>query len=152
MTSKKFKIRRFTPEDRYEILKLHHKALVSAGTYFWHLGLDQDLGKVDDGYIKKGGDFLVGVLDNKIIATGVLKKISKKSAQIKRMRVDPGFQRRGYGGAILKKLEKRATELGFKRIELDSIAARGFYEKNGYQEFKRDIIFGKECVFYEKML
>ena len=37
------------------------------------------------------------------------------------MRVHPEFQRRGFGQRILEALEKRAKELGYKEIQLDTI-------------------------------
>ena len=152
MARAQFKIRRYRSGDRDEILKLHHRTLVRAGTYGWHLGLDPDLGEVKDIYTKKGGEFLVGTFRNKLIATGGLKKISKKSARIVKMRVSPGLQGRGFGRRILRILERRARKLHYQRLELDTLAAKGFYERNGYKEYKRKKIFGRECIFLEKML
>ena len=150
-------IRRFKTEDKEDVFNLHKKA------YKELPGVDRGNGKFDDDfkdiesvYIKLGGDFFVGTVDNKIVAMGGLKKLSEEKAEIKRMRVDPEFQRHGFGQIILEKLENRAQELGFNSIQLDTSilqeGAQTFYEKNGYKEFKRETIVGLECIFYKKML
>ncbi len=107
-------------------------------------------------YLKNGGEFLVGIRDNHLIAMGALRRISINSAEIKRMRVDPAFQRKGLGQAILNSLEKRARELGYKKLHLDTtmkqVVAQKFYEKNGFQIIRRSKLAGFECLFYEKSL
>ena len=72
------------------------------------------------------------------------------------MRSHPDFQRKGYGQLILNRLEKRAKELGFKKLQLDTTikqtAAQKFYGKNDYKEIKRGYLGGFETVYYEKAI
>jgi GNAT superfamily N-acetyltransferase len=104
------------------------------------------------------GKFCVGLLDKKIIAMGAFRKIADDTVELKRMRVHPDFQRQGYGQRILTALEKRAKELGYTTIQLDTLvkqtAARHLYEKNGYAETRKEAwtIQGEpyEVVFYQK--
>ena len=50
------------------------------------------------------------------------------------MAVDPDQRSHGVGRAILRELERRATESGIREIKLNSRQdAVPFYEKNGYQ-------------------
>jgi len=55
---------------------------------------------------------------------GALKKKSDTAAQIKRMRVLPDFQRKGYGQLILDSLEIKARKLGFTELYLDTLLNR----------------------------
>jgi ribosomal protein S18 acetylase RimI-like enzyme len=79
---------------------------------------------------------------------------SSKRAEIKRMRVSPAHQRNGFGQAILSALERRAVELGYAALHLDTTvqqkAAQGLYVKNGYREAGRSRTGRFESVFYER--
>jgi GNAT superfamily N-acetyltransferase len=47
--------------------------------------------------------------------------------------VEPGFQRRGIGRALLQSLESHAVRSGFADVRLgSSVGAREFYERHGY--------------------
>lgn len=154
----RFEIRTYEPKDKEEVFKLHVKALTAAGAYIGSGIWDDDLKDIGAVYLNSGGDFLVGIVGGKIVAMGALKKLSDEVGEIKRMRTDPDFQRRGFAQAILERLESRARDFGFKSLELDSwfdqIASHRLYTKNGYEEFKREIgkYSGKENIFFRKML
>ena len=62
----------------------------------------------------------MGLLEERLVAMGALKRIDSVTGEIKRMRVVPDYQRRGYGTAILLALEQRADELGISRLKLDT--------------------------------
>lgn len=87
---------------------------------------------------------------------GALKRTGGRRAEIKRLRVRPGLWRRGHGQEMLSALERRAVELGYSALHLDTTvgqtAARRLYEKNGFREAGRAALGGFECVFYEKDL
>jgi GNAT superfamily N-acetyltransferase len=61
-------------------------------------------------------------------------------AEIKRNRVHPDFQRRGFGQIIFNNPEEKAFQLGYKELCLDTttkqLPAKKVYEKNGYIEVK----------------
>lgn len=63
------------------------------------------------------------------------------TAELKRMRVDPARQRRGYGRRTYRELERRARDRGFERVVLDTTpdqpAARGLYESEGFERIRR---------------
>lgn len=157
--SLKLDIRTFKPEDAEEVFNLHAKALVSVGNY--HPGneiADVDFKDINSEYIKSGGEFLVGTIGGRIVAMGALRKKSNEIGEIRRMRTDPDFQRRGFAQAILDRLEARAREMGLKYLELDTwviqTPSRELYEKNGYKEVKRYMgeISGIENIVYQKTL
>lgn len=136
-----FHIRQYEEKDNPHVKELHVLALKFAYGYFEHGPWDEDLDRIPEIYLK-GGDFLVGVFEEKIIAMGALKKASEDTGEIKRMRVHPDFQRNGIGQLFLDKLEAKAKQLGYKILQLDTtvkqIGAQKLYEKNGYREVRRE--------------
>jgi GNAT superfamily N-acetyltransferase len=103
---------------------------------------EKDFDDIEGIYLKNRGEFLVGTIDGRIMAMGALRKMTEDIVEIRRMRIDPAFQRRGFGQMILFVLEKRAKELGYKIIQLNTsakqIPAQKFYEKNGYTLIRRE--------------
>jgi GNAT superfamily N-acetyltransferase len=133
-------IRRYQPGDHDEVWQLHRLALKESAAFVESAEWDDDLHHIEDVYIKSGGEFLVGLYEGQIVAMGAL-VAQGDGAEVKRMRVHPDHQRRGFGQAILQQLEQRARDLGYKSIQLDTTAqqlsAQHFYLKNGYREIKR---------------
>src|SRR5438552_2654642 len=92
-----------------------------------------------------------------IVAMGALRPSPRlRQAEIKRMRVDPKYQRRGLGREILLALEQRAAELGFRTVALDTTrqqeAAIELYRAHGYKEVRTGFVRGLEIIFMEKSL
>jgi GNAT superfamily N-acetyltransferase len=70
------------------------------------------------------------VLDkaSRILGTGSL-----VGGEIKRVFVDPTFQKQGFGRRIVERLEEAATRQGVKTVKLDaSLPSKVFYERLGY--------------------
>ena len=150
-----FLIRQYKPSDKEEVFRLHIETMKAAGAYAETGNWDEDFDDIEGIYINNGGDFVVGILDGVIVASGALKKITEKVVELKRMRVSIPLQHHGYGRKILSYLEARAKILGYETIELDTLEkqteARRFYENNGYKEFKReDRKEVGETIFYKK--
>ena len=148
-------IRRYKKSDKKDVWNLHVTPLKDAHAYIGSGQWDKDMEDIENVYLKNG-EFLVGETDGKIVAIGAFKKISSEIAEIKRMRVLPGYQRNGFGQAIFDRLQKKAVGLGFKKIRLDTStrqkAAQKFYEKNGFKEIRRGLLGGLETIYYEKVL
>jgi ribosomal protein S18 acetylase RimI-like enzyme len=147
-------IRRYLPEDREAVLRLHEVAMHGAGIHLGEGAWYDDLHEIEAQYLRNGGEFLVGTLEGEIVAMGAVKKTGTDRAEIKYMRVAPGLQRRGLGQAMLAALEERAAGLGYATLHLDTAArqeaARRLYEGNGYREVHRARKGAIDCVFYEK--
>jgi GNAT superfamily N-acetyltransferase len=135
------------------------------GAYLGRGPWDDDVYAIEEAYLKNGGEFLIGECDGLFVAMGALKRTSPQRAEIKRMRVSPEYQGRGYGQCILDELEARARALGYQILHLDTslfqIPAQKLYEKNGFREVGRDIYqqeVGRdtyqplEVILYEKPL
>lgn len=145
-------IRRYAPSDHHRVLELHEEALRATGVYIEDVPaeVEADLRNIEGTYLETGGEFLVGVHAGKIVAMGGFWPVAQswlreidhdRTAELKRMRVDPAHQRRGFGERLLVALEERAHTRGFERVVLDTApaltAARNLYEKHGYQQTGR---------------
>src|ERR671932_233091 len=97
LTSGPLHIRRYEPEDKRAVRRLHDEALNEVGAHLGSGPWDDDLDDIESVYLDSGGEFVVGVLDGKIVAMGALMRISPQKAELKRMRVKPGLQGLGYG-------------------------------------------------------
>ena len=147
-------IRRYETSDKLAVRRLHDDALNEVGAHLGSGPWDEDLDEIEDVYLGSGGEFLVGILEGEVVAMGALKRLPSHAAEVKRMRVRPELQRRGYGQAMLDALHRRAAELGYSTLRLDTtvqqLAARHLYLGNGYSEVGRGSIGPFECVFYER--
>lgn len=149
-------LRRFEDDDAGAVRELHDLALSAAGAHLGSGPWDEDLNSIRASYLDDGGEFLVGRLDGRLIAMGALRHVTDAVAELKRMRVHPAFQRRGFGRMLLTRLEHRARELGFRKLRLDATvrqtAAQRLYESAGYREVGRGQLAGVDVVYFEKAL
>ena len=148
-------IRRYQPSDHDAVCELHKTALLAPGAFSTSAG-DPDLYQIEAVYLDSGGEFLVGTLQDRVVAMGALRRTDPDRAEVKRMRVHPDFQRRGFGQAIFTALEKRARELGYSVLHLDTavvlVGAQHFYAKNSFKEVRRGKLANLDCIFYEKRI
>lgn len=154
LTTEPLHIRRYEAGDRHAVRRLHDDALNEVGAHLGTGHWDDDLDEIEGVYLERGGEFLVGVLGGEVVAMGALMRISAKKAELKRMRVRPGLQGSGYGQAMLDILHRRASELGYHRLRLDTTvqqrAAQRLYLKNGYSEAGRGVVGPFDCISYER--
>jgi ribosomal protein S18 acetylase RimI-like enzyme len=149
-------LRRFEARDQHAVWELHTLGLEGTGAHLGDGPWDDDLRSIADSYLDDGGEFLVGMVNGRVVAMGALRHITDAIAEVKRMRVHPGFQRRGFGRRILASLEDRARELGYTKLTLDTgvvlTAAQRLYESAGYREVGRGRIGPVDVVYFEKRL
>lgn len=152
-----FTLRRYTPAELEVVEHLHVYAIQQTGAYLGRGPWDDDVYAIEEAYLNNKGEFLIGEWDGKFVAMGAFRRTSPERAEIKRMRVHPDYQGRGFGQLILAELENRARAMGYKTLHLDTsvlqVAAQKLYEKNGYREVGRDV-YNKniEVILYEKQL
>jgi GNAT superfamily N-acetyltransferase len=86
------------------------------------------------------GAFLVGVSDGEPICCGGVKRLDRRTCEIKKMYVVPERRGQGVARALLHALEDKARELGYEAARLDTgpkqANARGLYEHEGYVEIE----------------
>jgi ribosomal protein S18 acetylase RimI-like enzyme len=149
-------IREYVPADKEEVLNLHLLAMEAIGVSGHEPHWNEELDTIETTYGEGRGLFMVGTIDNKIVAMGAYKKTGPGEAEIKRMRVLPGQQKKGFGKRIYAELEKRAVESGIRRFFLKTSVlqdkAKDLYRSAGFQETGRVVIDGYDCIVYEKKL
>ncbi|WP_219834523.1 GNAT family N-acetyltransferase [Paenibacillus sp. R14(2021)] len=149
-------IRRYSTADHDDIWRLHLLVISAAGVEPTHQHY-HDIFHIEDQYLSSGGEFLVGTTQSgTVVAMGGLKKLDGETAEIKRLRVHPDFQQRGYGQLLLSSLERCAEELGFRQIYLDALTnqlgAKKLFTNNGYAHRGASVIDGFWVNVYEKSL
>jgi ribosomal protein S18 acetylase RimI-like enzyme len=162
-------LRRYRPADHERVLELHETAMRDVGAYVEGVP-EPDLEDIEGAYLDSGGEFLVGVIGGDIVAMGAFRPaegyatefldLPGKTAEVKRMRVDPAYQRRGYGQRVYDDLESRMRERGYTFVVLDTMpsqtAARRFYEANGFGVHRHETqrVDGRTftLLFYRKPL
>ncbi|RZN14315.1 GNAT family N-acetyltransferase [Bradyrhizobium sp. Leo121] len=156
MSQDEVMFRQFESGDTDDVWHLHRRASEAVGVCGPEGAWEDDLRNIGEIYIASGGDFVVAHIGSKLVAMGGLKLIDDDVAELKRMRVDPAFRRRGLGTRILSELETRAAALGFKRIVLDTtkiqVGAQRLYEAAGYVRRKEGMLHGYEVILYDKRL
>lgn len=84
-------IRRYQAHDATEVKALHQLAMQQTGAYIpgpWNADMDA----IADTYLNGRGEFLVGLIDGKIVAMGALRPMTETIGEIKRLRVHPDYQ------------------------------------------------------------
>lgn len=83
-----------------------------------------------------GGTFIVGFEDAVAVCCGGLKRLPDGACEIKRMFVVESARGRGVARALLVELERRARELGYRVVRLDTgprqPRSQRMYERAGY--------------------
>ncbi|MFN8015453.1 MAG: GNAT family N-acetyltransferase [Acidimicrobiia bacterium] len=149
--------RQYKRSDKEQVRLLHEIALKATDAYAKPGVWDSDLDDIEKHYIDNGGEFIVGLIKNEVVAMGAYKPVSESAAEIKRMRVRPDLQGKGIGKILLTMLEESIENKGYLRIVLDTTvnqkAARHLYETNGYKEVRREIEgWPLEMIYYQKDL
>jgi GNAT superfamily N-acetyltransferase len=154
--SGELQVRRFEAGDARAVRQLHAEGLNAAGADLGRGQFDQDLHFTPAAYLDDGGEFLVGLSDGRLVAMGALRHVTDAVAEVRWMRVHPGYQRRGYARLILAGLERRAHELGYRQLRLDTTimqtAAQSLYASAGYRQAGRGQLAGVEVVYFAKTL
>lgn len=107
------------------------------------------------------GAFLVAWLDGRPAGCGAVMALDRSAGvgQVRRMYTAPGARRRGVSRAVLAALERRAADLGFRRLQLETGLAQpeamALYEAAGwrritpygrYQDSPETACYGKDLV------
>jgi ribosomal protein S18 acetylase RimI-like enzyme len=101
-----------------------------------------DLADVEVSFVQAGGDFIVVEEDHAIVGIGGFRPRPDGRAEMLRVRVHPARRRLGIGRAVAGELEKRAQDMGFVGMHLDTATnqpeAVAFYRALGYREVGRE--------------
>ncbi|WP_284348118.1 MULTISPECIES: GNAT family N-acetyltransferase [unclassified Streptomyces] len=148
-------LRRPVPTDISAIAGLHNCAPDAVGA---HAGpCDKDLEDFSARYLHDGSDVVIGSLGGFLLATGALRPAAgDDTGKIEWMRVHPRWRGRGFGGLALEYLEQRGTELGYRRLVLetteDQHAALALCRRNGYHQTGTATEASLSTLLFEKQL
>jgi ribosomal protein S18 acetylase RimI-like enzyme len=117
-----------------------------------------DLADVEVAFVRRGGDFIVVESDAHLVAMGGIRPSAPGQAQVRHVRVHPARRRLGIGRLLMDALERRATELGFDEMLVETASnqpeALAFYLGLGYLEVRRESRpeWGWSLVWFTKTL
>jgi GNAT superfamily N-acetyltransferase len=147
---------RYLPAYQAPMLELRRSAIEGFVLGMTQLQDEADLVDVENVYLRNGGEFLLGFLDDTLIAMGGFKRLSESLAELRRMRISRDLQGHGYGTLLLQELEQRAIQAQIRTLCLDTAKRRPqtleFYRKRGYQEIGKGFYGAVETVQFSKNL
>jgi GNAT superfamily N-acetyltransferase len=147
---------RYRDDHREPMIALHRSALAGIPLGMSQQEDEADLMAIEQIYLLGGGEFLLGFIDERLIAMGGFKRLSESIAELKRMRIERELQGKGYGTQLLHELERLAFQSGVRTLRLDAARRRPltleFYRKHGYQETGRGFYGEVETVQFNKTL
>ena len=135
-----FIVRRYKHTDKEKVKELYelasHHSEIGYRSGPWEADFD-DI----EGHFLIGGEFLVGLIDDVVVAIGGYRKMPNNIGQVRRMRVHPDHRRKGYAQQIIQKLEEVAKQNKMSELQLKTSTqqkmAQNFYEKNGYIKWEK---------------
>lgn len=134
-----FILRKYQSRDKEEVKKLYELASIHSEIGYRSGPWEKDFDNIEGEYFN-GGEFLVGISDNQIVAIGGYRKLTDSTGQIRRMRVHPEYRRKGYATKILEELEKVAQSNGMKELRIKTSIqqkmAQNLYRKHGFKKMK----------------
>lgn len=149
-------IRRYTPSDLEQAVRLNKEASISTGMGPESGDWAQDLAGIESDFLGSGGDFLVGRQGAELVVMGGFRRLSDQVAEIKRMRVTPRLQGQGIGRGFLGLLEEEIAEAEFETIFLSTtsgqVGAQRLYEGSGYTRIAQGEEGGLIVLSYSKKL
>jgi putative acetyltransferase len=104
---------------------------------------DADLYDIESSYLHPGGSFDL-LLDaaGQVAGTVGLVPMGEGRCELRKMYLAPAHRGRGLGKRLLRHALERARQLGFHRVELETVgvlrAAIGLYESFGFRPFTPD--------------
>ncbi|HZE86378.1 MAG TPA: GNAT family N-acetyltransferase [Puia sp.] len=155
INGKSFRLRPAGNADRERIIRLVRAILPEFGEVYDERGSESDLADIEKTYMGSGGAFLVlADAGQHIIGTLGIIPVGAGCCKLRKMYIDAGYRKLGLGQFMLDTILKRARELGFVRIMLETItsmeAAIAMYEKAGFTRIDRPSISSRCDIVMEK--
>ncbi len=98
---------------------------------------DKDLNDLNQFYFSKGGYFEVCEIEGNIVGSWGLYHLNEHSCELRKMYLKSNQRGKGLGTMMISRAIKKAHDLGFKRVELETASvlkeAIGLYQKYGFK-------------------
>lgn len=133
--------RSFRPGDQAHVHKL---ILAGLGDHFGQINpeLNLDLDDITASYVNRGHTFVVGEIEDTIVAAGGLTAVQEDLGRIVRVSVAREFRRKGIGQEIVTYLVEVARRKGYRRLLVETnhgwTDAIALYQRCGFREYDRD--------------
>ena len=133
------------------------RAIVEAAyaMYFPRIGRSPAPVSADYPALVDAGEAWVGIEDEQVVGVLVFRP-GNDAVILENVAVDPSFQRRGYGRALIEFVERQALELGLAEVTLYTNEAMvenlHLYRRLGFVETDRRVEDGYRRVFFRKSL
>ncbi len=126
--------------DRADVQRLVSGVLSEFGLKFDPPGTDSDLRDIQAIYIEPGGMFdLLVDGSGQVVGSVGLCPVSDSVCELRKMYLIPGARGCGQGKRILEHALRRASELGFRRVVLETAfvleSAIALYERHGFRRY-----------------
>ena len=133
-------LRPATADDRPGIERLVFAVLEEHGLKSDPASTDSDLHDIQASYVAKGGlfDLLVDE-EGQVVGSVGLFHVSDSVCELRKMYLAPEARGSGWGRQLLEHALRRAAELGFRRVTLETAsvlqAAIALYERYGFRRY-----------------
>ena len=137
------RVRSATNKDRERVVEIVFGVLEEFGLQADPGTTDADLQDIEGNYIERGGFFeVIEDGDNNILGSFGIFPIDDETCELRKMYFIPSARGMGLGKYVLQRTITRATELGFKKIVLETssklIAANRLYIQFGFKPVPSD--------------
>ncbi len=118
---------------------------------------DEELDALKQMYAKPRGGIILAREQDKVCGCVALRKFSDQAGELKRMYIQPGYQKRGIGKMLLEQALLLAKECNYTMVKLDTlnsmIPAINLYKQAGFYEtppYYHNPI--ETAVYFEKVI
>ena len=134
--------RKASASDQEKIFSLVKQVLDEYGLKTNPQVTDRDISDIQGSYFDNGGWFAVLEVDGEIIGSYGLFKLDNHICELRKMYLLPSQQGKGFGKMLMEDAERKARELGFTEMVLETNTkldkALGLYKKFGFREYSPD--------------
>ena len=150
------KIREATNADAKAVKDLVFGVLASYGLKPDPSNTDRDLDDLEAHYHQNGGYFAVLEADGVVIGSYGIYRFSAGECELRKMYLRPEFRGRGLGKLLLEHALKRAEDLGFEVVCLETASvlkeAIALYLKYGFVPYRAEHLASRCDQAYRKVL
>jgi putative acetyltransferase len=98
---------------------------------------DREMAEFPGDYARPKGRLYLAIEEGDAVGVVVLRKLSGKACEMKRLYVQPEFRGKGIGGMLARRVTEEAQKIGYARMRLDTLSsmkeAIPLYESLGFK-------------------
>ena len=129
-----------TPQQIEEVKRLLREYEASLNVSLCFQGFEKELAELPGDYAPPRGRLLLGCDGNQPAGCVALRGLDEETCEMKRLYLRPEFRGQGAGWRLARAVIQAARTLGYKRMRLDTLAARqeakALYESLGFKRIE----------------